>query len=347
MDIKKVDQWVKKTVFKVVDYVEHDLDWEAEECRKIGVNFEAYQLKFSSPSEIISKCGDADFLVVDMTPMTREILNGLDNVKVLIRHGIGYDKVNVQAATDNGIIFANQATAFRQDVAEHTIMLILATYRKLQLQNKFFRNSVKIGNWSYHDIYPVFRLGGKTIGIIGFGSIGSLVFEKLKSFGFNFLVCDPYKSPEELAKYGVKHTPLDEILKKSDIVSLHVPVTEETRNFIDSPKLALMKKTAVLINTGRGQLVRTDDLINALKEGLIAGAGLDVHEGEPPQEKHGFLDMDNVVCTPHFAWYSEEGGWEIRHMIMDDFKSFLNGKPPQHVRNPEVLSSDRLKFLKQ
>ena len=333
-----------KVVYKVADYVEHDLKWEEDECKKMGVHFEAYQLKFAPPEEIIAKCRDADFLCIDMTNMREETIAGLDNVKVLIRHGIGYDKVDVQAATKYGIIFANQATAFFQDVAEHTIMLMFATYKKLLFQNKFFKESVHLGNWSYHDIYPLYRFGGKTIGIIGCGKIGSLVIKKMKSFGIHFLVYDPYKPEHELEAMGVENLPLDEVLKRSDIVSLHVPVTEETRHLIDYEKLTLMKKSAILINTARGQLVNTPDLVRALKEEIIAGAGLDVHEGEPPPVDYGFLEMDNVICTPHFGWYSEEGGWEIRHMIMDDFRAFLNGKPPQHVINKEVLDSPQLKM---
>ncbi len=333
-----------KIVYKVVDYVEKDLEWEKEECAKIGVHFEAYQLKFAQPGEVIEKCGDADFLVVDMTPMTREIFESLDKTKVLIRHGIGYDKVDVQAATDNGIIFANQATAFCEGVAEHAVMLILATYHKLLMQSTFFRNSTRKGNWAYHDIYPVHSYKGKNLGIIGCGNIGSHVIKKIKSFGFNILACDPYKPEKELAELGVRHIPLDDVLKQSDIVSLHVPVTVETRDFINYEKLSLMKKDAFLVNTARGQVVKTSDLIRALKEGVIAGAGLDVHEGEPPPEEYGFLDMDNVICTPHFAWYSEEGGWEIRRMIMDDFMAFLDGKPPKHVLNKEVLESSALKM---
>ncbi|MFC1651071.1 C-terminal binding protein [Candidatus Latescibacterota bacterium] len=331
-------------VFKVVDYVEHDLNWEAEECKKMGVNFEAYQLKFSSPDEIIEKCEDADFLCVDMTPITEEIFSGLGNVKVLIRHGIGYDKVDVEAATKHGIVFANQASAFCLDVAEHTVMLIFAVTQKLLLQSRFFKESVRAGNWNYHDIYPVNRLAGKTLGLIGCGNIVSRVMKMMKCLGVNFLVCDPYKSKEELDAMGVKHTPLEEVLEKSDIVSLHVPVTDETRNFFDYEKLSMMKKTAMLINTARGQILKTDDLIRALDEGIIAGAGLDVHEGEPPPVEYGFFEMDNVICTPHFAWYTEEGGSEIRDMIMDDFRSFLDGIPPKHVINPEVLKSPRLRM---
>ncbi len=333
-----------RIVFKVVDYVEHNLDWEAEECHKLGVDFEAYQLKFAEPAEIIEKCGDADFLVVDMTPMTREIFEGLTNVKALIRHGIGYDKVDVQAATDHGIVFANQASAFCLDVAEHTVMLIFAATQKLLMQSRFYRESVRAGNWNYHAIYPVNRLTGKTLGLVGCGNIGSLVLKKMRAFDVNIMVCDPYKPKAELEALGVAHTPLEEVLAQSDIVSLHVPVTAETEGYFDYEKLSMMKKNAILINTARGQILKTGDLIQALEEGMIAGAGLDVHEGEPPPEKYGFFDMDNVVCTPHFAWYTEEGGTEIRQMIMDDFRAFLDGRPPKHVRNPEALDSPQLRM---
>lgn len=331
-------------IFKVVDYVEKNLDWEAEECKKLCVQFEAYQLKFAPPEEIIEKCRNTDFLCVDMTPITKEIFAGLDNLKVLIRHGIGYENVDVAAATKYGVLFANQALAFYYDVAEHTVMLIFSVYRKLFFLNKYFKKSVLRGNWEYHDVYPVFRLGGKTIGIVGCGKIGSLVLEKLRSFGFKFLVCDPYLSKERLDQLGVVHTPLNEVLRRSDIVTLHVPVTDETRYFIDYDNISYMKKSAILINTARGQIVKTTDLIRALKEGKIAGAGLDVHEGEPPSLEYGFLDMDNVICTPHFAWYSEEGAWEIRHMIMEDFRTFLKGNSPKHLINKEVLNSPQLRM---
>jgi D-3-phosphoglycerate dehydrogenase / 2-oxoglutarate reductase len=328
-----------KLVYKVVDYVEKDMDWERAECEKMGVDFQEYQLKFADSPEVIEKCGDADFLVVDMTAMTSEVLAGLTQCKVLIRHGIGYDKVDVDACTEQGILFANQASAFYMDVAERAVMLIFAVHQKLMLQDKFFKNSVRQGNWAYHDIYPVFRTSNTTLGIIGCGKIGSMVLRKLKSFGMKFLVCDPYIDKAELDALGVEHTPLETLLAESDIVSLHVPVTDETSGYFDYEKFAMMKKTAVFVNTARGQLVNTKDQIRALDEGLIAGAGIDVHEGEPPPMEYGFLENDNVVCTPHFAWYSEEGAWEIRRMIMDDFRRFQDGLPPVHLLNPEVIGT--------
>ena len=328
----------------VTDYIEEDLDWEAEECARMGADFTPYQLKFVPPGEVVEKCHDADFLVVDMAAITADIMDGLDTVKVIIRHGIGYDKVDIAAATRNGIIVANQADAFRTEVVEHTIALIFAVYRKLFPLNAYFRDSVRAGNWSYHEVYPVSRFEGKTLGIVGCGNIGSRVLQKMRAFGMNILVSDPFQTPEYLAQFDVVHTPIEQLLAQSDIVSLHLPLNDETRYGFDFAKLSMMKRTAMLINTARGPCVKTDDLIRALHEGVIAGAGLDVHEGEPPTVEHGFFDMPTVVCTPHFAWYSEEGGWEIRNMIMDDLRAFLAGKPPKHVLNPEVLTSPQLRM---
>ncbi|MEW5901189.1 MAG: NAD(P)-dependent oxidoreductase, partial [Acidobacteriota bacterium] len=158
------------------------------------------------------------------------------------------------------------------------------------------------------------------------------------------LVCDPYLSRKRLRELGVWHTPLDEVVRKSDIITIHVPVTDETRGMFDLRKFSRMKKSAVIINTSRGPVVRTEDLARALQGGMIAGAGLDVFEEEPPPARLELLSMDNAVLSPHIAWYSEEGGWDIRVMIMDDVKAYLEGKLPRHVVNPEVLTQPNLRF---
>jgi D-3-phosphoglycerate dehydrogenase len=146
---------------------------------------------------------------------------------------------------------------------------------------------------------------------------------------------------------GIKHTPFDEILRKSDIVTIHVPVTDETRGMFNIKKFSLMKKSAVIINTARGPIVKTQDLVMALKEGMIAGTALDVFEEEPPPKNLKLLKMDNVILSPHIAWYSEEGGWDIRVMVMDDVRAFLKGKPPRFVVNPEVLRNRNLRFKRK
>ena len=327
----------KKIIFKITDYIERDLKWEEQECKKLGIDFHHYQMRDASPSDLIENFKDADIVLTNMADFTAEVIDGLENVKVLLRHGIGYDKVDVEAATRNGIIFANEAAASSDDVAEHAIMLILETFRKRKLQDKVLERWISKREWSSEDIYPMHRMKGKTLGIIGCGNIGSLVLKKMGGFGMKILVSDPYLSEERYKELGIEHVPFDEVIKESDIITIHVPVTEETRGMFHLEKFRLMKKTAVIINTARGPVLRTDDLVTALKTGIISGAGIDVYEIEPPHPDSEIINMDNVILSPHIAWYSEEGGWDIRYMIMDDVKSFIEGKPPRFVINPEVL----------
>ena len=336
----------KKITFKITDYIERDLKWEEQECKKLGIDFHHYQMRDAPPSDLIKNFKDADIVLTNMADFTAEVMDGLENVKVLLRHGIGYDKVDVEAATRNGIIFANEATASSDDVAEHAIMLILETFRKKKLQDKVLERWIYSREWSSEDIYPMHRMKGKTLGIIGCGNIGSLVLKKMSSFGMKILVCDPYLSEERYKELGIEHVPFDDVIKESDIITIHVPVTNETRGMFHLEKFRLMKKTAVIINTARGPVLSTDDLVTALKTGIISGAGIDVYETEPPHPDSELITMDNAILTPHIAWYSEEGGWDIRYMIMDDVKSFLEGKPPRFVLNPEVLDHPGLRFIK-
>jgi len=336
----------KHSIFKITDYIERDLAWEEKECNRIGIDFNYYQLKDASASELIKNLKDADIVLTNMAGMSAEVLDGLENLKVLLRHGIGYDNVDVKAATRNGIIFANEATASSDDVAEHAIMLIMETYRKKKLQDKVLKRWIHSGEWSSEDIYPVHRMKGKTLGIVGCGNIGSLVLKKMRGFGMNMLVCDPYLSGERVRELGIKHVPFDDLLAASDIITVHVPVTDETTGMFHLEKFRLMKKTAVIINTARGPVLSTSDLIMAIKKGMISGAGMDVFETEPPPPDSEITTMDNIVLSPHIAWYSEEGGWDIRYMIMEDVKSFLAGNPPRFVVNPEVLDQPNCRLMK-
>jgi D-3-phosphoglycerate dehydrogenase / 2-oxoglutarate reductase len=335
----------KKIVFKVTDYIENDLMWEENECKLLGVNFSWYQLKDASSHEIIQKVGDADIVLVNMAKMTSKVMAGLHNTKVILRHGIGYDNIDVIAATENGIVFANEATASSIDVAEHAIMLMFATYLKINVQREILDDSIGRDHYDFSKIFPLFRMEGKTLGIVGCGNIGSIICRKMKSFGMNTLVvCDPYLSETRMLELGISCSPLDEVLEQSDIVTLHLPLTDETSGMFNIDRFRRMKKTAVIINTSRGQIINTPDLIEALRKGIIAGAGLDVLDHEPPSRDSELTRMKNVVLTPHLAWYSEEGGWDIRRMIMDDLKAFLRVKPPRYVVNPDVFRSSKLRM---
>ena len=229
--------------------------------------------------------------------------------------------------------------------AEHAIMLMFATYRKINIHREILENSLGMQQYDFSKIFPLYRMEGKTLGIVGCGNIGSIVLKKMQSFGMKTLVvCDPYLSEQRMMDLGVSCTSLKEVLKQSDIVTIHVPLTDETRGMFNLDLFRLMKQAAVIVNTSRGPVIDTDDLIQALKEGMIAGAGLDVLAHEPPSPNSALVTMKNVVLTPHLAWYSEEGGWDIRHLIMDDLRAFLHGKPPRFVINPDVYSNQELRM---
>jgi len=334
----------RKQIIKITDFIERELDYEERELAKLGVDFSHYQMKSSPPAELIREFRDADFLVVNMAKMTAEVMAGLDDVKVIIRHGIGFDNLNLPAATEHGIICANEPTASSEDVAEQAIMLILAVWRKLFIQREILADSVARRKWVFDRIYPVYRMGGKTLGIIGCGNIGSIVLRKMRTFGMRILVCDPYLSKERLAELGIEHTPIETVMGESDIVTIHVPVTDETRGMFNVHLFELMKPRAILVNTARGPVVNVPDLARALREKRIAGAGVDVYDFEPPATDYELLGLDNAILTPHMAWYSEEGGWDIRVMIVEDLKRCLDGKPPKNVINPDVFKNPKLKM---
>ena len=331
-------------VLKVADYIEADLDWEAQRCGELGADFACYKLDNEPGEVLVENLRDADFIVVNMAKINRAVMGGLARAKVIVRHGAGFDNLDLKAATENGILCAYQPNAWSEEVAEHAAMLMLAVDRNLRRQSAALEQSLTTGKWMFDRLQPYNALRSKTLGIVGCGNIGSHVLRKMNGFGMRILTCDPYLTTERWAELGMEHTPLEELLRQSDIVTIHVPVTDETRGLIDGDKIRLMKPSAVLVNTARGPLVDVGELAAALREGRLAGAGIDVYDPEPPDESYALLNMDNVILTPHLAWYSEQGLWDIRRWIMEDFEAFLDGGLPKHVLNREVLQSPRLRM---
>lgn len=327
---------MRKTKVVVTDYIEPDLNWESEEMGKRGVLFEAHQLKFASSADLVGKIKDADVVVVNMAPMTEEVISSLDRCKLIIRHGIGYDNVDLHAATRKGIRVANVPDYCPDEVAEQALALILASWRKLFRSLDVLKASSRDGIWDFQRIYPIYRLAGKTVGIVGCGRIGSRVLKRIRAFEVNALVCDPYLPEERKRELGIETVYLETLLQQSDVVTLHTTLSQETRGLIGERQLRVMKKTAHLINTSRGAVVETQALIRALKEGWIAGAAIDVYEKEPPDPGMELFALENVTLAPHLGWYSEESGRDIREKIVEDIDRFLKGQPPRYVVNKEV-----------
>ncbi len=322
----------------VTDYIEDNLDWEAGELAARGIEFEAYQLKFRLEQEVLAKVRDADVVVVNMVKMTESLLSGMKRCKLLIRHGIGYDNVDVAACTRLGIQFAYQPDYCKEDVAEHAIALIFACARKIVRSRKVLEEASRRGRWDFTGLFPMYRLDGKTLGIVGVGRIGSRVYRKLRTFGLRILGNDPYLSDERRAELsGIQWVDKKVLFSESDFVTLHTPLTDETRHLANATTIGWMKPTAYLINTSRGPMVDVNALAEALKAGKIAGAAIDVYDPEPPPPDYPLFGFENVILTPHTAWASEEAGWEIRRSILADILAFHEGRPARCVVNPEVL----------
>ena len=321
----------------ITDHIEPDLEWEEEQlARYEHVTFEYHQLKFTSPEELLAVVRDADVILVNMVPMTADIIDQLENCKLIIRHGVGYDNVDVNAATARGIRVAYEPDYCTDEVAEHTVTLMLGAYRKLFIGLGVLEESSRKGQWDFSAVYPVHSLRGKTVGIVGCGRIGSAVLKRLRGFEVEFLVCDPYLSEARQEALGIRTVDLETLLKQADIVTIHSSLSAETRHLIGEAQLRLMKPTAHLVNTARAAIVDTEALARALKENWIAGAGIDVYEKEPPDPDFPLFELKNATLAPHLAWYSEEANWSIREKIVEDFIRYIEGRPPRFLINKEL-----------
>ena len=328
----------EKIKFVVTDYIEADLDWEAKQCAGRGIDFECHQLKFLPEEAVLEKTRDADVILVNMVKITESLVSKWEKCKLVIRHGIGYDNVDVDALTRHGIMFGYQPDYCKEDVAEHAIALIFACARKLFIGRKVLEDSSARGQWDFGDIMPVYRMHGKKLGIIGCGRIGSRVLRKLRHFGFELLVCDPYLSDERKKALDIDFVDKETVFREADYITIHTPLNDDTRHIVNAETLEMMKPTAFVVNTSRGAMVNHDDLVEALKAGKIGGAAIDVYEQEPPPADDELFQLDNAILSPHLGWCSDEAGWEIRESYMEDVYSFMEGKPPRCWINPEVKS---------
>ncbi len=317
----------------VTDYIEDNLDWEAGQLQEQGIDFAAYQLKFKPEDEVVPKLEEADVVVVNMVKMTDSLLGRLPKCKLLIRHGIGYDNVDVEACTRHGIQFAYQPSYCMEDVAEHAIALILACGRKVVSSRKTLEDSSARGQWDFSELFPIYRLEGKTLGILGVGRIGSQVARKLKSFGFRIIGCDPYLSEKRKAALEIEFVDHETLWRESDYITVHTPLNTETRHIINSESLSKMKRSAYLINTSRGPMVDAEALADALETEVIAGAAIDVFDTEPPPREMRLFDLPSCILTPHIGWASEEAGQHIRESIVDDILRHARGEAPKFPVN--------------
>ena len=323
-----------RTIPLVVHIDAKESPLELERNALAGIDCEIVSVAVASEGEIIEAVKNATVILNDHSPVNRAMVDQLENCKLIIRYGHGYDTVDVDACTEAGIIVTNIAGSTSEEVSNHALTLLLASAREL----KRLDLATTSGRWG--EVYSrsiLNHIYGETVGIVGFGWIGRAMARKCKALGMTVLVNDPYVGDHLAVEYQVDFVPKYELLERSDYVSLHVPHLDSTHHFIDSAALNLMKHSAYLVNTSRGPVVDEQALIAALKAGKIAGAGIDVYEQEPLSVDNPLLSMENVICTPHVAG-SSEIGWEIiRRRAGEEAARVLLGRRPDVVVNPEVL----------
>jgi D-3-phosphoglycerate dehydrogenase / 2-oxoglutarate reductase len=278
--------------------------------------------------------------------ITADLLAGADRLMTISRTGAGVDNVDLAAATRAGVIVSSSAGANTTTVAEHALALVLATYKHLPALDREFRK----GNFKIRYAYLPRDLRGKTLGVVGFGKIGSELARACQTvFGMTVVAFDAYLPDpvkRELSSW-VTFTTLDEVLRRADVVSVHAPLTDETRGLIGRAQLALMKREAVIVNTARGGIIDEAALADALRSKAIAGAGIDVFEQEPPPRDNPLLGLDNIIVTPHTAALTQECVVRLALLGAQRAVDVLEGYLPDNVANPQVLGVDRWKHLRR
>lgn len=293
-------------------------------------------------SELIKAVRDADGLIRGggANFITRPIIAAMSKCRGIVTVAIGFDNVDIVAAAEHGIPVANVRDFCVEEVANHTIMFILACSKKLIPLNSY----IKGGNWDLSLLHDMPRLSGKTLGLVAYGAIAREVARIAKCFKMKIMACDPYADENVIRSDGVLPVSLKEILEKSDFISVHCPFTNETRHLIGEKEFNLMKPTAFFVNTARGAVVDEKALIRVLQNGSIAGAGLDVFEKEPIAKENPLLKMDNVILTSHTAGYSEEAVRDSCIKGAQQMAQMLRGNWPTYLVNPDVKGKSRFPY---
>lgn len=287
------------------------------------------------PDEVVARSADAEVLIVTYVRFPAPAINRLKSARFIVRCGVGVDLIDVDAATARGIWVANVPDYATHEVADHTMLLLLAAARQV---NHFQRSWPERG-WGSTEFPAIHRLKGRRLGLIGLGRIGSEVALRACAFGMEVVASSPHMTEARLKELGVKGLPLTELLQTSDVISLHTPLTSQTRHLLDERAFALMRPGVVVVNTARGDLIDLSALQSAIDRGVVAAVALDVLEREPfPDLSMPFLHRANVMITPHVAWYSHDAVRDLGVLAAEDALRYLRGETPRGVLNPEARS---------
>lgn len=319
-------------VVAVTDSVFPNLDPAKAVLSKIGG--ELRLAPEPTPEGILSVARDADAVLTTYAKVTAEMIQQMTRCRIISRFGIGVDNVDIPTATGQGIVVTKVPDYCLDEVSDHAMALLLALIRKIPSANA----RTQSGKWEMRAVVPIHRLRGTVLGLVAFGQIPQLVAPKAQAFGMQVITYDPYVPDEVLKRANVRRVEMDELIRTSDYISLHCPLTPETKHLFGAEAFQRMKRSAYLVNTARGPVIDEAALAQALDQKLIAGAALDVMEKEPPGNSPLF-GRDNVIVTPHTSFYSEESLVDLQTKAAEEVVRVLSGQAPRNPVNPEVLKT--------
>jgi D-3-phosphoglycerate dehydrogenase len=323
----------------ITDYTWSSIDIETRVLAEVGAR--VVVAPSAEEEELRRQAAGADAILTCFAPLPGSVIRAARKLQVIGRFGIGVDNVDLAEATRLGVPVTNVPAYCLDEVAEHVLSLILCWARNVCRYDA----AVRRGDWSLTAPAPLHRVRGQTLGVVGFGKIGSTLAAKAAGLGLRVLAYDPVLDDAAIRARSAEPVSLERLLAEADFVSLHTPLTDETRRLIDERRLRQMKPTAFLVNTSRGGVIDQEALVTALREGWIAGAGLDVFEPERIPPDHPLLARSNVLVTPHAAFYSEESVQELRRLAAENVAAVLAGRRPPSLVNPEVLELPRWAHL--
>ncbi len=285
--------------------------------------------------ELVANAAGAEGILVQYGEITAEVMDALPELKAIGRYGVGVDSVDVAAATARGIAVCNVPDYGTEAVSDHAIAMALSAARGIPRLDR----GVRAGSFDLVAVRPLYKTRDRVFGIIGLGLIGTATARKAAGLGYEVIGYDTAADPNAETYRGVRSVSLNELLERSQVVSLHTPLTDQSRGMIGAEQFAIMRSDAILVNTSRGGVADTAALVDALRKGAILGAAIDVHDQEPLPRDHPLTTFDSVVLTPHLAWYTEESYAELKRRTAENVVEVCEGRVPRNIVNPEVLGA--------
>ncbi|MGD0613044.1 MAG: C-terminal binding protein [Anaerolineales bacterium] len=321
-----------------------DVAWQStkpEEDVLAQVGARLVLARSGSEAELLNLVPDTDAILTNWAQVPASVIQAGRRLQVISRYGIGVDNIAVGEATHLGIPVTNVPEYCLHEVSEHALAMILASAHKVCQYNR----SIRVGDWKVSGQAPIYRMHGKVLGLVGFGKIARTLAPVARALGLCILAFDPFVEAEIIQRFDAMKVDLDDLLQQADFVSIHAPLTDQTRGLLNAQRLGQMKPTACLVNTSRGAILDQDALVEALHQHRIAGAALDVFSGEPLPPDHPLFSFPNVILIPHVSFYSEESLIDLETQAAENVAAILSARRPASVVNPKVLDLPRWAHL--